>query len=770
MNAQRTKSWADGASSLAMSPSDDARVVAALDEYVHLLRCGGRPGRADFLAQHQSIAEVLADRLDGLEFVQVAADNLAATGPFSGTSEDSLPPAKLGEFKIIRLVGRGGMGVVYEAEQLPLGRRVALKVLPSTASLDPRQRQRFQIEAQAAALLHHEHIVPVFGVGSDQGADFYAMQFIDGRSLTDLIRSRRPVPERDGQAEPPASDCTAAPVDGVPLPPPQTTASSLNHRRHCQEAAKLILQAARALDHAHEIGVIHRDIKPSNLLLDARGHLWVADFGLARIPHEEHDLTRTGDLVGTLRYMSPEQVRGDRDVVDARTDIYALGATLYELLTLRPAFDARDRNELVRRIIDEEPMRPRRLNPSIPRDLETIILKAMEKERSARYASARALADDLDCFLADQPVQARRPSFVDRAVKWSRRHRPVVVASTAALLVILATSTAVLWEAKRRTDATLAKYQDTRRVQHYALQKALGALGQFTQSSVTSTGVSSTTRPEVAQALSIAIDYFDELAGMFAGDDGNQEVVAKALRHAGLARMSVGSSRGRDSYHQAIRIYEKLAARSPDRIWYRTGLIETLQEYAGLLTTPADAAEADSLRRHALKVAEQLVGDKEAGKHCFRIGLVGPLNSLAWDLVCRPTVRPSDAALAIRLASQAVDWEPNQAGFWNTLGVANYRVGDWFAAALALRRSIELNKGGNATDWFFLACITHRQGDAHQAEGFYDRAVAWMRRNPITDQAQAAELSGFRDEAARILGLIATRETRRNCATDALPR
>ena len=169
-----------------------------------------------------------------------------------------------------------------------------------------------------------------------------------------------------------------------------------------------------------------------------RGHLWVTDFGLARLPQENLDVTATGDVVGTLRYMSPEQVRGQKGVIDPRVDIYALGATLYELLTLRPAFSATDRQELLRSILHDEPVAPRRLRPSIPRDLETIVLKAMEKEPSARYCSARAMADDLTRFLDDRPVLARRPSVVDRAVKWSRRHRTPVFAAGTTLLLTLA--------------------------------------------------------------------------------------------------------------------------------------------------------------------------------------------------------------------------------------------------------------------------------------------------------------------------------------------
>jgi serine/threonine protein kinase len=754
MNTHTTNSAAQSVSGAVGLPVDDCRVVAALEEYIHLIRVGEKPGRTDFLARHRAIAEDLAHHLDDLEIVEGAVGGLGATGSFAGSMDDPKLPARLGEYRIIREVGRGGMGIVYEAEQLPLGRRVALKVLPSTTSLDARQRQRFQVEAQAAALLHHEHIVPVFDIGCDQGVHYYAMQFIDGRSLTEVIGRLRPSDEQAAVVEYPNSHESSSLAGATAAARAAKSAgSSLNNRRQCQAAAQLGVQAALALEHAHEIGVIHRDIKPSNLLIDSRDHLWVADFGLARLPHADHDLTRTGDLVGTLRYMSPEQVRGDRDVVDARTDIYALGVTLYELLTLRPAFDARNRNELVRRIIDEEPVRPRRFNPAVPRDLETIIFKAIEKEPAARYDSARAFADDLRRFLNDQPIQARRPSLVDRAVKWSRRRRPAVVAAIGALFVTLAASTVVLWEAKRRTDATLVKYTTAREVQQLAIQKALGALEQFTQP--IARNAEWKTRPEAAQALRVAMSYCDDLTRIFADDAGMREVRAKAFRQAGLARLSLGTARGRDDYRQAIRGFEELVKDFPDRIWYRTRLIETLEEYAGLLTAPADKQEADGAFRRAVGVAAPLIGDAAAGQHCFRIGLVGPYNSLAWQLVRCPTVCSSDASLAIRLARQAVDWAPEQAAFWNTLGVAHYRAGDWSAAAVALQRSMELSHGGNAIDWFFMACIKSRQGKTREAIALYDQAVAWMHRNPIKDKAQASELDGFRGEAAKLLCLVA---------------
>ena len=281
---------------------------------------------------------------------------------------------------------------------------MALKILPMTSADDPRKVKRFQIEAQAAALLNDPHIVPVYLVGSENGVHFYAMQLIEGRTLAELIAE-------------------ASHARGM-------------MRRHAESVGQISSasrpnwagQAALALHHAHEQGIVHRDVKPSNLLIESSGWLWVADFGLARIAREA-DQTSTGAMMGTPRYMSPEQVIGPRGVVDHRTDIYSLGATLYELITLRPAFDSDDRLEMIVKIAHDEPRRPRHIDPSIPRDLETIVLKAMAKDPAARYATADELADDLGRFLEGRPIFARRPGAIDRAAKWSRRHRPAVIAA-----------------------------------------------------------------------------------------------------------------------------------------------------------------------------------------------------------------------------------------------------------------------------------------------------------------------------------------------------
>ena len=213
--------------------------------------------------------------------------------------------------------------------------------------------------------------------------------------------------------------------------------------------AQLGIQAAEALDYAHRMGIVHRDIKPANLLVDVRGNLWITDFGLARM-QSDHGLTLTGDVIGTLRYMSPEQAQARRGVVDHRTDIYSLGATLYELLVLRPAHEGQDRAELVRQRTLREPGPPRRLNRAVPRELETIVLKAMAQDVRHRYATARDLADDLRRFLDDRPIQARRPSLWIRATKLVRRHK-VAVMSVASVILILGVACGVILTQKRHS-------------------------------------------------------------------------------------------------------------------------------------------------------------------------------------------------------------------------------------------------------------------------------------------------------------------------------
>jgi serine/threonine protein kinase/WD40 repeat protein/Flp pilus assembly protein TadD len=404
----------------------------------------------------------------------------------------------LGDFRILREIGQGGMGIVYEAVQESLGRHVALKVLPQAVSGREHFRERFQREARAAARLHHTNIVPIFGVGEDQGVLYYAMQFIPGQALDtvleDIKRMRGQAATADPSEQPtlasPGSEAARSLLTGhfetpdasageqglsapAPAAPAPDTGSELGNQpesRYYRSIAWLGVQAAEGLAHAHAQGILHRDIKPSNLLLDAHGTIWITDFGLAKTEGGEA-LTHSGELLGTLRYMAPERFEGK---ADARSDVYALGVTLYEMAALRPPFIGHNRAGLIGQIIIDAPPPLRQLAPLAPRDLETIISKAIARDPGARYATARDLADDLRCFLENRPIKARRSSASERLRRWCRRNPVIAGLSSliAVLLLMLAvgSSIAVVWLSNLNRQA-LDNLADARRAEDEKTEK-----------------------------------------------------------------------------------------------------------------------------------------------------------------------------------------------------------------------------------------------------------------------------------------------------------
>jgi serine/threonine protein kinase/WD40 repeat protein len=419
------------------------------DEYLVRLRRGEQPS----VAEYERRFPLLAGRIRSL-FPTLAEMERACA--FAEPSPNEAPK-RIGEFRILRKVGEGGMGVVYEAVQESLGRHVALKVLPSTRVGN--SLERFRREARAAARLHHTNIVPVFGIGESDGLHYYAMQFIVGQALDSVLEEVRRL--RPAHTNAPAGNLAAAPtvarsaaevlLTGVyasPVPPaerpggtaPLGSTSELSYAtesRYYREAARLILQAGEGLAYAHEQGILHRDIKPANLLLDLYGTVWVADFGLAKAA-DEQDLTTTGDLIGTLRYMAPERFQSTADV---RSEVYSLGATLYELLTLRPAFDQRDRLALIDQIRAGCPVPPRKLDRKIPRDLETVVLKALARNPADRYQTVAAMVEDLRRFLTDRPIAARRVRLAEQF--WRAARRNPAVSGLLAFIVVASVGAAV---------------------------------------------------------------------------------------------------------------------------------------------------------------------------------------------------------------------------------------------------------------------------------------------------------------------------------------
>ena len=364
-------------------------------------------------------------------------------------SPDAQHPVTLGDFELRREVGRGGMGTVYEAWQRSLQRTVALKVLARHVSATPKAVVRFQREAQAAAKLHHTHIVPIFAQGEAEGMYYYAMEFIEGNGLNAIIARLRNNQATDattvnlaetialtpGSGAPQNTERPAGPSGASPAVLPASDSAAHISAEDFHHIAWHLAEVADALDYAHQRGVIHRDIKPHNLLLGADGRMQISDFGLARLA-EQPGVTITGEVIGSPLYMSPEQITGNPDDVDHRADIYSLGATMYEWLTLRPPYPGETRERVIGMILSSDPEPLRSLNEAIPLDLETICLKAIERNRERRYQTAAEMRDDLRHYLASRPIVAKRSGIAARTLKFVGRHQLTSLAAAAAVIAL----------------------------------------------------------------------------------------------------------------------------------------------------------------------------------------------------------------------------------------------------------------------------------------------------------------------------------------------
>jgi len=427
------------------------------EEFVERARKGEHPSIDEYVQRYPDYEDGIREVFPLLSAIE-GAKPPSGSGSLGRVAKGVDPEIKsLGDHRLIRVIGRGGMGVVYEAEEETLGRRVALKVLPPRSMLDPRFVERFRIEAQAAARLQHPHIVPVIGLGEADGVHYYTMQFIDGCGLDEILEDtqllldsadERPRESVAGSAVQLFTMDLTAPSSSVGSTPEARTAaktspptvsrpaSRASRRRYYRNVAQIGLQSAEALAYAHAHGVLHRDVKPSNILLDERGRAWITDFGLCRDDSAE-GVTQTGDLVGTLRYMAPEGFSGEHDV---RGDVYGLGLTLYELLAVGPAFEDADKATLVRKITQEAPPKLKTRDPHVPTDLATIVQKAIAPDPTVRYQTADALVADLRAYLDGRPIAARAPSVAYLVRAAVRRNRPLAIAVLVATILVVASS------------------------------------------------------------------------------------------------------------------------------------------------------------------------------------------------------------------------------------------------------------------------------------------------------------------------------------------
>jgi serine/threonine protein kinase len=388
------------------SDSHDNELDQIIASYLQQVDAGEAPDREAFLGQHSHLATELREFFDDLDRFDVRPDDgspIPAAGSHAArTSTSDAPLPKLryfGEYELIREIARGGMGVVYEAKQTSLKRTVAVKMILGGVLASDEDVQRFRTEAQAAAGLQHPNIVSIHEVGVCQDQHYFSMDLVNGSNLAELVK------------------------DGA---------------LHHDEAVVCIQKLAEAVQYAHTRGTLHRDLKPSNILIDELGEPHITDFGLAKLLHDESDLTATGARLGTPSYMPPEQAAGEGESVGPAGDIYSLGCILYELLTGRPPFRGSSVIQTLNMVVNQAPVSPRDLNAEIPRDLANICLKCLQKLQTDRYESAGDLAADLARFSSGEPVSARPIGPVERSRRrlWKHR-RPIATLATTFAIVAL---------------------------------------------------------------------------------------------------------------------------------------------------------------------------------------------------------------------------------------------------------------------------------------------------------------------------------------------
>lgn len=725
------------------APVADERLAHILDDYLQAIEQGEPASPDELLAEYPDDAAMLRRYLSGLKLFQLAATRPLDSGPDRG-AEGIVPRGTVGDFELRRVVGRGGMGVVYEAYERSLDRRVALKLLALGGAADEARVRRFRNEAQAAASIDHPHIVPVYAIGEEAGLHYYTMQLVEGPSLAELLeqlRSETVARHRSTTAAAPRGDRDtdtahdASPFEFVPagLSPDDGI------RERVRAVAGLGVQAAEALHAAHECGIVHRDVKPSNLLVSADGKLWVTDFGLARFRTDAAQ-TQTGDILGTLRYMSPEQAAGNRALVDHRTDIYSLGVTLYELAALEHPHGEVSAAQM---LLDGQPAPPRSLrscNRKIPVDLETIVMKAMAQEPADRYQQAGELADDLARFLRGEAIRATPPTLGTTLTKWlRRRRRAVALAAVAAMvmLVVLAATSVTLAGKNRQVATALTDSQ-----QHLA--RALDVLDRFGAQTADQLAAIPGAEGVRLALLEDSLAYYQQFEAEVDELAPNFTSVARAYGNMGVLHEKLGQrTEALEKLQAARELWRRRLARSPRDPQAQVSLCRVLNQTAlvaldlGQVDLAADALDeaaavvADLPETREVLVERALVlnhrglllrarGDLPASRGSFEQAIELGKQAVELDATQPPALRclavgygnlasldgelaPSSAAKAYRYAigiqRKLVELSPSNrlyqgelARSYSNMGCLLARANDWAAARSALTSAIELQQ------------------------------------------------------------------------------
>jgi eukaryotic-like serine/threonine-protein kinase len=583
--------------------STDDRFQSLLEQLLAEVRNGREPSLEEICIQHPDFETQLRELLPtmiAIERLKPSKSNL----PHPFTLDAG---AEIGNYQILREIGRGGMGVVYEAIQAPLGRRVALKLLSSGDKASSLLVERFRREAQIAAQLHHTNIVPVHGAGESGGHLFYAMQFIDGQSLMDFLRMHvvRKEPSQPLAPEPSLHDSGSACSVGQ-AGTPGTWEPGLTSVADPREVARIGAEIAGALEHAHSQRILHRDIKPSNILIDRQGRAWITDFGLAK-PTESPDLTATGDLVGTLRYMAPERFHGDSD---ARSDIYSLGVTLYEALLGHPAICGKDNASVVAELSKGRQIQIAKGERNIPPDLRTIVNKAMRNSPVDRYSTAGELASDLSRFLENRPIAARRASWVRQTVLWAERN-PLLAAVSAALVAVTMLGIVGLAWMWQRSESLREQAEMNLVESQKNLQLAIAAVDQFCDKVTDDPRlVAHDFRPLRQRLLKTAVDFHQQLLARREQSLRPRLDLARAYARLGRLSAEIDSrDQTRQYLEQAVAAFAELYHEDPANSEIRHEYARVVAELALQTDSTGGIDVAEQLYRKAIALMELSTSD-----------------------------------------------------------------------------------------------------------------------------------------------------------------
>ncbi len=750
----------------------DGKLGEILDDVLSRMARGEEPDIDAYACEHPEVIDVLKHALPAIRAFAVSIDSCEAAADKYALIH---PDRALGDFHIVRELGRGGMGVVYEAQQTSLGRNVALKILPFAGMVRENALQRFQNEVRAAAALDHPNIVSVYSIGQERGVHYYAMQLIRGQTLADVIRQlgtlrKEETPltsaslsqvvsgadvllgsgykDEPAELHRPTSDQLVTSTQAELQAEVDTLMTNGADRRYFSSLAQLGIQAAEALQHAHDNGVLHRDVKPSNLMLDADSNLYVTDFGLARI-ETDAAMTMTGDLIGTLRYMSPEQALGKRVVIDQRSDVYSLGATLYELVALQPAFVGENRQELLNQIAQDEPAKLRSVDTAVPREFETIVHKALAKDPDERYATAGALGDDLRAFCENRPIKAKPPTPLQRASKWAQRHQRFAAAAMAFLLtttISLGGSTWMVFQEKEQAEANFEEAErqranaEAQRVRAETERKRAEANFIRSRDAVdrmfTQVAEDLKDVPHLAHIrralLEDALEFYQEFLEQKRTDPEIRHETATAYASVARIHTAIGQNeRAENSIRQAILILENLSAEYPADVEYGRDLSSAY----GLLAHPilywSRPKESAEMRRKQLMIARELVADFPR-EISYRKSLAYLLVNLGTTL--RESGKIEQASVHLRQA--LAEWE---------------QIEKDFPQAPVDRRAV-----ASAYQWY--GALLVRTNRLTEAKEYYDRA-ALLREEVLAEtpdagglQARLAHIKGYQADLLRRTG------------------